>query len=405
MEKKPTVFPVSSKSDADIKKSEKLKEFEKEKIEVSNQIYDSARPDNTPEGHVDAIEIMRLRTETQLKLRDAALNNNAEQTKKYHEQSEKIMTYTPIPQESVEAVNEAYKTDVEYTPKFKTDSSKYMSESKNTQKVPEKPKEIEEPKGNDVVNSYIDNISQPDFNTAFDIIPMPSGGLIYKNKKAAFRVAYMTAADEDILTSPNLLASGKFLEILINRKLLEQHIRYRDLHVGDRNAIMLWLRATSYGHMYPIMLLDENDNTFETEVNLNELKTKPLGATPDAEGLFTIVLSMTKSEVKFKLLSVNDIDEIQELVDADKATGSPLNKTNTYKLKRHIVEVNGNRDRAAINNFVDSMRIGDSTEFRNYSDKIESGIELNISVRTPGGGTVNTFLPLNVNFFWPNLGL
>jgi hypothetical protein len=30
----------------------------------------------------------------------------------------------------------------------------------------------------------------------------------------------MTTADENILTSPNLLQSGEFLEILINRKLL-----------------------------------------------------------------------------------------------------------------------------------------------------------------------------------------
>jgi hypothetical protein len=32
----------------------------------------------------------------------------------------------------------------------------------------------------------------------------------------------MTTADENILTSPNLLQSGEFLNVLINRKILEQ---------------------------------------------------------------------------------------------------------------------------------------------------------------------------------------
>jgi hypothetical protein len=92
----------------------------------------------------------------------------------------------------------------------------------------------------------------------------------------------MTTADENILTSPNLLQSGEFLNVLI-RKILEPDLRYNDLLVGDRNAIMIWLRATGYGEMYPVTLLDENGDAFDTELNLNELKTKELGAEPDDE--------------------------------------------------------------------------------------------------------------------------
>jgi hypothetical protein len=46
---------------------------------------------------------------------------------------------------------------------------------------------------------------------------------------------------------------------------------------------MIWLRATGYGEMYPVTLLDENGDAFDTELNLNELKTKELGAEPDDE--------------------------------------------------------------------------------------------------------------------------
>jgi hypothetical protein len=37
--------------------------------------------------------------------------------------------------------------------------------------------------------------------------------------------------------------------------------------------------------------------------------------------------------------------------------------------------------------------------------EIDCGIDLNITVPTPGGGSVATFLPLNLKFFWPNFGL
>ena len=212
----------------------------------------------------------------------------------------------------------------------------------------------------------------------------------------------MTTADENILTSPNLIQSGEFLEILINRKVLEPEIRYKDLHVGDRNAIMLWLRATGYGEMYPVTIFDENDQPFDTEINLNELNYKSLGAEPDSEGLFDFVMPLSKTNIKFRLLTCGDIDEIESKVESDKKNENPVNNSNSYAMEAMIVEVNGTRDKEFVKNFVNNLRIKDAKEFNQYVEKIESGVDLNITVQTPGGGSVNTFLPLNIGFFWPN---
>jgi hypothetical protein len=83
------------------------------------------------------------------------------------------------------------------------------------------------------------------------MLSLPSLGKTYRNKKPNVRLGYMTTADENILTSPNLLQSGEFFNVL---KILEPDLRYNDLLVGDRNAIMIWLRATGYGEMYPVTL-------------------------------------------------------------------------------------------------------------------------------------------------------
>lgn len=64
-----------------------------------------------------------------------------------------------------------------------------------------------------------------------------------------------------------------------------------------------------------------------------------------------------------------------------------------------IVEVNGSRDRSVIKEFANSIRIKDAKDFSIYLDKIDCGIDLDITVGTPGGGSIESFLPLNLKFF------
>jgi hypothetical protein len=168
---------------------------------------------------------------------------------------------------------------------------------------------------------------------------------------------------------------------------------------------MIWLRATAYGEMYQITILDEDNEPFDTEINLNELKIKNLGAEPDAEGLFDFQFPLSKDNIKFKFLTCGETDKLEKIIDAEKEAGIPVNNSSTYIMQRMIVEVNGNRDINFIKDYVNSIRIRDSKEFNNYVSKIESGVDMNINIKTPRGGSVATFLPLNVNFFWPNIRL
>jgi len=253
---------------------------------------------------------------------------------------------------------------------------------------------------------YIQQLSQPQYDSAFDVIPLPSGGKLYKNKKKNIKVAYMSTADENILTSPNLLKSGQFLEILINRKILEPDLRYRDLVEGDRNAIMLWLRATGYGNMYPIVVEDENGKPFEADVDLNDIKTVELSKEPDANGHFEYKLPVSGVVIKFKFLTVGEGEDIAEKVEyEDETLKLPVNNTNTYTLAKQLVSVNGDTNPETIQSFSENMRIGDGQALRDYIESIDCGVDLKITVGTPGGGSISTFLPLNLKFFWPNIGV
>ena len=441
MDKKPNVIPTKEQMNAAATEKAKLEAYETEKALVTNEIYSSAvAPEDTPYGHLSAVEMMKQRTfnqlqqqqqtgvvqdpslaektaasvyaeatreknEEQMRLRDEQLRINSENIQKYQHQANQASSrdnqnpetntglYNPNPttnmNQNVQGASNNYNNS--YTPPTPPSVPPVNNYGANYGQNPSN------------IDPYILELSQPNYNAPFDVIPLPSKGKLYRNKKANIKVAYLTTGDENILTSPNLLQSGEFLEILINRKILEPELRYKDLLPGDRNAIMIWLRATGYGEMYPVILLDENDESFETEVNLNELKTKELLVDADENGLFTFVMPLSKAQIKFRQLTCGDVDDIDKMVERDTQNNLPVNNSSTYRFERMIVEVNGNRDRNMIKDFVNVMRIADAKAFDNYIDELESGIDLNIEVKTPGGGSVATFLPLNFKFFWPNI--
>lgn len=247
---------------------------------------------------------------------------------------------------------------------------------------------------------------QKPINVPYDVIPLPSEGKVYPHKKGSLKVAYLNAHDENILTSPNILENGEFLNILLNEKILEDGIKLEDLIVGDRNAIMIWLRATGYGEMYPIVVYDNDGNPFETEVDLSTLPYKKLPIEADSEGLFTYTLPRSKKVVKFKLLNIGEMEEIETKVLAE-IDNPELEYSNgvTYRLEKMIVEVDGIRDKKAISNYIPVMPIADSRALRNYYDEIEPNVDLEIKVEAPGGSLIETFLPINPNFFWPDFEL
>lgn len=414
MDKKPNVFPTS------VKMTETSAQSNNEALNQNNDPIGNSS--QIPIGEQAAAEEMRRRTAEEIRLRNHAIaqtaeskqagvvareelmremaqSNPAPQTQQVHQDAvEGAMTYEEI------ARFQKYMEDIE----SKKNSQAQQPTMKQPPVVPPTPPSSygqtsilppEKPK-----NVYFEQLSQPQMNSAFDVIPLPSQGKLYKNKKKNIKIAYMSTADENILTSPNLLSSGEFLEILINRKILDTDLRYRDLIEGDRNAIMLWLRATGYGHMYPITLQDEKGKSFDTEVNLNDIKTIELTVEPDSNGCFDFKLPVSGLDIKFRLLTVGEVEDIAEIVEYEMdVLKMPIDNTNTYTLAKQLVSINGDDNPDMIQSFSESMRVGDATELRKYIESIDCGVDMRITVGTPGGGSLSTFLPLNLKFFWPNL--
>ena len=145
------------------------------------------------------------------------------------------------------------------------------------------------------------NLSKFDYNpqASYDVIPLPSNGECYKSKMSKIPVAYLTAYDENMIIAPNLYKDNKIIDTMLKEKVLNSTIDVEDMLEGDREAIILFLRASGYGNEYPITATDNATNvSFETIVDLSKLKFKEFKLKGDVNGWFEFVLPISKKSIK-----------------------------------------------------------------------------------------------------------
>lgn len=287
---------------------------------------------------------------------------------------------------------------------------------------------------------------------AFDVIPLPSKGEGYKDKISKASVAYLTAYDENMIVSPNLYRDNLILDYILQEKLLSQEIDPMDLLEGDREAIILFLRASGYGNEYPITATDDETGTeFEAVVDLSKLKYKDFNLKGDSNGWFEFELPVSKKIVKFRFPTHRDVvmlekmqkaeeakikkstikeyvDMLDTFIESDKEVENDkkvnirkairtlekwsndisdgdnmkFNHSLTNRLNLLIMAVDGITDKNYISDFIMKMNVRDSSALRKYMQKNEPGIDYNITVERPeslGGGSFTTFLQLDQFLF------
>ena len=100
-----------------------------------------------------------------------------------------------------------------------------------------------------------------DYPFPTEIIALPSKGLIYPESnplaKGEITIKLMTAKEEDILTSTNLIKKGIQLDKMLESIVVEPGVNINDLSVGDKNAILVSTRLLAFGADYLINVIDK----------------------------------------------------------------------------------------------------------------------------------------------------
>ena len=239
---------------------------------------------------------------------------------------------------------------------------------------------------------------QQDFSLPHDVVTLPSQGKFYKNKKKSVKVGYLTAQDENILISAS--RTDNVVNKLVKNKIYEPDLRVEDLLEGDLEAILIFLRNTSFGPEYNFVLRDPGTNTeFNHTVRLDELDFNEVKHEPNNEGLFEIKLPKSGSLALCRLLTMGENEEINKQMS--KYPPGVVPPTITTKLERQIVSIDGNQDREHIAKYVLNMPIMDSKFIRNYLTESEPRLNLNRTVTAPSGEEVTVRVTFGVEFFRP----
>lgn len=299
--------------------------------------------------------------------------------------------------------------------------------------------------------------SIPDY-IQYDVIPLPSDGKCYPIDSplrcGRIPVAMLTATDENIIASPNMYRDGKIIDVILQRKILDKRINYNQLCKGDRDAIVLWLRATGYDADYPIIATHPvTGKKYDVNVKLNELKYKPFVLESDKEGNFTykalngdiIKFNFTTQlmEDSFKkdiinnniniekfninkylhniedcLTNINDIEDsdmddikgciddirdiISETIKDDIDEERLFTNAITERMILSTKSINGNADKEYIRKYIENMRSNDAYKYRTLIGENTPGVDFELTINVPesdGGGSFNTFLKLGNDVF------
>ena len=238
-----------------------------------------------------------------------------------------------------------------------------------------------------------------------EVIDLPSLGKVYPKSSpisnGKIEIKYMTAREEDILTSQNLIKKGLVIDKLLDSLIITEGIKCDDLVLGDKNAVMVAARVLAYGPEYECEI--ENPNTGKTFSHVFNLADCPFKKLPDDinDNKFEMELPVSKAKVGFKLITGKEEKLIDTELKGVKKTGGQVSPELTTRLRHTITSVNGDGDRGVINQFVQNMLSRDSLELRKYINNISPDIELVQEIELEGD-TVKVDIPMTVNFFWPN---
>tara|TARA_Y100000361_G_scaffold127295_1_gene121639 strand:+ start:189 stop:947 length:759 start_codon:yes stop_codon:yes gene_type:complete len=240
-----------------------------------------------------------------------------------------------------------------------------------------------------------------------EVIDLPSGGKCYPEDSplhsGQIEVKYMTAKEEDILTSSNLIKKGVVIDRLLDSLILTEGVTTDDLVLGDKNAVMVTARILAYGPEYTAEITHPDSKQKSTHTfNLAECPFKELPKDVDYNtNQWEINLPVSKKKVVIKLLTGADEKAIQKELDATKKISGLTSSEITTRLRYMVKSVDGDSKQETINSFSQNCLARDSLAIRRFVQDISPDIELKQEIELEGR-IVEVEIPLTIQFFWPS---
>ena len=249
-----------------------------------------------------------------------------------------------------------------------------------------------------------------------EIIELPSKGWFYPEghplSTGRVEMKYMTAKEEDILTTQSYIKQGVVIDKLLQSLVVSngegKRVNINELLVGDKNALVIASRVLGYGKDYEVELTTPSGNKQKETVDLTQFESKVIDfdLTPRGSNRFAFQLPASKRVVEVRLLTQKDTDVIEAEIKALKKNkiGSGTDALLSTTLIHSIVSIDGEESQSAIRKFVNELLAIDSRAIRGFINMIKPDIDLKCQfIDNETDEPFEMTLPLNVNFFWPGV--
>jgi hypothetical protein len=248
-------------------------------------------------------------------------------------------------------------------------------------------------------------MSQYDFAT--EIVALPSEGKCYPESNplstGQIELKYMTAREEEILSTQSLIKKGVVLDKLFEAIIVDKKVNPDDILLGDKNAIMLATRILGYGPEYKIEISLDNGDKQEITVDLGKVQTKEIDFTKLSKDNRYNFKTSTGNEIVFRLLTHGDEKKIDMDVKAMQRLTKDSGNELTTRYRYMIVSVDGKDDIKSITDFINNRFLArDTKAFREYLKELQPDIKMEFDFTNPETGETEVRpIPMGIGFFWP----
>ena len=265
------------------------------------------------------------------------------------------------------------------------------------------------------------NQSGLNFVVPTEFVELPAGGRYYTeghplHKQDTIEIKYMTAKDEDILTSRSLLKKGLAINRFLQNIIVNRAIKVDDLLVGDKNAILTAARISGYGAEYATnTTCPACGTTDQYEFDLREGVVSGYhsdrydadewrGRITEAENnTFNIALPKSEVTVTVRMMTGHDETKLAKQLQNKKQQSVMGYDTNmTDQMRAYIVAVNGSSQLTHIHGFINAMPASDSRFLRGAYQALMPNYDLKQHFACETCGYEQDMeVPFTADFFWP----
>ena len=247
-----------------------------------------------------------------------------------------------------------------------------------------------------------------DFPT--EVISLPSQGKCYPKEhplaSGEVEIKYMTAKEEEILSSQNLIKKGVVLDMLFESIIADKTLNIDDIVIGDKNAIVLATRILGYGPEYKVQIPNEYGENEDVTIDLSKVQTKDIDYDKlKRDNVYEFVTPTGKNVIQFKLLTHGDEKKVQQDVRAlDRLNKGGISQELTTRYRYMIKSVDGKEDTKSIVDFINNKFLSrDTRAFRNHLSELQPDMDMSFEYDNPESGEKERMtIPMGVGFFYPS---